>query len=137
MTGHKYDCEHVLGVGEQKPMGYLPLPYFADFASTAVEEVEAEAARRGIATRRFSQAESQIAGGALYSWAPDPLAAVIEANRDVLEQAGWPTDPAKFVARCAVEWVAGNHPVRSVIAHAFGNAWEIEEICSPAPIIGR
>jgi hypothetical protein len=133
MTRPHYDCEHVLGVGERKPMGFLPLPYFEDYASISVEEAEATAARRGIQTRRFSQAECGVAGGALYAWSEAPLSALLGANRDVLEGAGWPADPADFVAECAVDWVGDNHPVRGVIAAAFGNEWEMEEIRSPSP----
>jgi hypothetical protein len=132
MTRSHYDCEHVLDLGERKPMGFLPLPYFADYASISLEEAEAEAARRGIQTRRFTQAECGIAGGAVYAWAEAPLCALLGASRAVLEEADWPTNSADFVAKCAVDWVADSHPVRGVIATAFGNAWEIEVFCPPS-----
>lgn len=133
MDGTERDCADVLGLGENKPMGFLPLSYFGEWTKISVEDAEAEAAKRQIATRRVSVEECGIGGGALYAWSPPALGELLGKYRDVVVDAGWPTEVEAFVARCVTDWVADDHPMRMVIAHAFGALWEVEELFMPGP----
>jgi hypothetical protein len=127
-------CDHVLGLGPDKPMGYLPIDYFGVWTPLSVEEVERRAARAGIATRRFSAEQCRVGyRGALYAWSPAALAAVLDDHGGALAAAGWPSDPDGFVEKCASGWVADDHPVRELIARAFGAPSEIDRIAALRP----
>lgn len=127
-------CDDVLGLGERKPMGYLPIDYFGIWTPLSLDEAERRAASSGISTRRFSVEQCGVGHrGALYAWKPSALAAVLELHREALAAAGWPVDPDRFVEKCASGWVADDHPVRETIAEAFGAPEEMGRIAARRP----
>jgi len=121
-----FGCDDVLNLGIAKPMGYLPLPFFGKWTSLTIADVKPLISAAGLRYSERPPEECCIKGGALYAWSPVALVELLDRHEDLLEGAGWPKDPENFVSKCAREWVTDEHPIRAVIAQAFGNAWEID-----------
>jgi hypothetical protein len=109
-------------VGSSKPIGYLPLHTIRDFVQLPLEAVAAAATARGLATAQFGPDTCCIKSGALYVYDRQALAELLQAQADVISAAGLPLDPDLFVAHIATVWFAADHPVRPIIASAFGDS---------------
>src|SRR5262245_61627149 len=109
-------------VGTSKPVGYLPLHTIKDFVRLSPEAVAGAATARGLATAQFGPDTCCIKSGALYVYHRDALAKLLGARADVISAAGLPLDPDRFVAHVATVWFAADHPVRPIIAAAFGDS---------------
>jgi hypothetical protein len=108
-------------VGAAKPLGYLPLDTIIRAGCEPVT-VAADLQSRGLKTRICSGHECSIESGALYVWDYDALRNLMDANRTVLEDAGWPFDADQFVERVIREHISRNDfpNLYLVIARAFG-----------------
>jgi len=107
-------------VGAAKPLGYLPLDTILSAGYTPAR-VAAELEVCGLGTRLCAAEECRIASGALYVWDRDALGKLLNANRNVLDDAGWPCEADEFVQRVIGEHIFnGNSKLSSLIARAFG-----------------
>jgi hypothetical protein len=109
-------------VGPSKPVGYLPLHTIEDFVQLSPEAVAAAAAARGLAVAQFGPDTCCIKSGAIYVYDRKALAKLLQAGADVISAAGLPLDPDLFVEHIAAVWFAADHPVRQIIATAFGDS---------------
>jgi hypothetical protein len=107
-------------VGPTKPVGYLPLHTINNFVQLSPEAVAATATARGLATAQFGPDTCCIGSGALYVYDREALANLLRARADLISAAGLPLDPDLFVSCIATVWFAADHPVRPIIASAFG-----------------
>jgi len=109
-------------VGPSKPVGYLPPHTIDDFVQLSPEALAKAATARGLATAQFGPDICCIKSGALYVYDREVLAKLLHMQADVISAAGLPLDPDLFDALIATVWFAADHPVRPIIASAFGEA---------------
>jgi hypothetical protein len=109
-------------IGPSKPVGYLPLHTINNFVQLSPEAVAAAATARGLATAQFGPDTCCIKSGALYVYDREALANLLQARADLISAAGLPLDPDLFVTRIATVWFAADHPVRPIMASAFGDS---------------
>ncbi len=62
----------------------------------------------------------------VFVWDEGELKKLLEENKPILEKAGWPTDPDKFVTAVAIATPGFTTQVHGVIAKAFGDEEELE-----------
>ena len=108
-------------VGNDKPLGYLPLATLEKHLSMDICEVVTSLEGRGLKAKVFSPNECCINTGALYVYDPVPLQNVLNGALAVLERNGWPVVAESFVDYLAKSWVEPSHPVHPVIRQAFGD----------------
>ena len=108
-------------VGAAKPLGYLPLDTILS-AGYEPGTVEAELRSRGLQTHICTENECSIASGALYAWDRAALTTILEVNRKVLEDAGWPSEADEFVGRIMRQHISKSDfpKLYALIARAFG-----------------
>jgi hypothetical protein len=109
-------------VGENKPLGYLPIPTIIA-AQYKPENVAANLESCGLRTRLCAAGDCSIESGALYVWDYEALGKLLDGNRKVLDDAGWPSEPDAFVQQVIREHVSKSHfpNLYSLIARAFGD----------------
>jgi len=108
-------------VGAAKPLGYLPLDTILS-AGYEPGTVAAELRSRGLQTQICREEECSIVSGALYAWDRGALTTLLEANRKVLEEAGWPSEADEFVDRVMRQHISKTDfpKLYPLIARAFG-----------------
>jgi hypothetical protein len=109
-------------VGAGKPLGCLPL---ATILSAGCEpaKVAAELQSRGFHTRICEEGECSIESGALYAWDRNALTTLLDGNKNVLEDAGWPSNADEFVQRVIRQHISKSDfpKLYSLIGRAFGD----------------
>jgi hypothetical protein len=93
------------GVGPKKPIGYLPLYTLRDIARLKPELVAADAVALGLAAAQFDPDECCIKSGALYVYDRLALSAILRGWASTLEAEQIPSDPDRFVAYVAANWL--------------------------------
>lgn len=89
-------------VGQDKPVGYLPIKTLIEVCYVRPEDMQRELEAKGLVVLRLSEKESNVSGGALYAYDRTALAKILDSNKTVLEKNKWPTDPDKFVRHLRV-----------------------------------
>ncbi len=103
-------------VGPSKPLGYMQTG--AIERTMPADQLANELRAKGL--KVFMASRGDLAGH-LFAYDEKALGKVLAANKPVLEQAGWPTDPEGFAKRVSNEWARNNDPLTRVISDAFGN----------------
>ncbi|MBT4942015.1 MAG: hypothetical protein HOL80_01930 [Candidatus Magasanikbacteria bacterium] len=89
-------------VGETKPLSYLPISTLREICGVEPQKMREELEEKGLAVIEFTQEESGVGGGALYTYDRDALRRVLESGRSTLEKNKWPTEPDEFVRNLKV-----------------------------------
>lgn len=106
-------------VGPGKPLGYLPVSTVIKLGFD-VTALMLKYAGKGLRTFVVSQEDSNVSSGALYVFDREALARLLESRRQVLVDAGWPTDPESFVLRLK-ETADRKTALYDLIADAFAD----------------
>jgi len=99
-----YVADSLLRVGPEKPLGYLPLQTLTDLCGWSLEAIITWAQDRELKTRVDDEATCNVHTGAVTIWDADAVQDLLDANRDIVERAGWPMDERKFVQRVMQEF---------------------------------
>lgn len=90
-------------VGDKKPVGYLPLSTLVEICGVDPESKKAELEAKGLVVHQFNYPEeTTVVGGALYTYSHEALSRILQSNRQILEQNGWPVEPDEFVRHLKV-----------------------------------
>jgi hypothetical protein len=92
-----------------------------DIARLNPKLAAADAVARGLATAQFDPDECCIKSGALYVYDRLALSAILRGWASTLEAEGIPSDPGRFVAYVAANWLGPTHAAYPVIAATFGD----------------
>lgn len=118
------EIEEMLGdirnVGPAKPVGYLPIEEITDYSKSGVQTLISESKTRGLETRIFTDHVWPGYRGSLWVYDRIALQALLNKDREILVQAGWPTEADEFVAHLYVQEPIGT-PLYKLIARAFGD----------------
>ena len=106
-------------VGPDKPLGYLAIDTLINICKVDPDKLEQELKEKGLKTLRLEYPETNVVGGALFAYDEDVLKQLLENNRVVLEEAGWPIDAEAFVRHLKI--FASNVDIYNIIAEAYGN----------------
>lgn len=107
------------GVGESKPVGYLPKSTLVDICGVTVEEMKVELEAKGLVAVDLDESECGINSGALYVYEPTALGRLLQSNKQTLERNGWPTEPYAFVRH--LKFFVKDKDLYNLIADAFGD----------------
>jgi len=99
-------------VGPSKPLGYLPIETIKQYGQTP-ESMTAEAERKGLC--------HELIGDHLYFYEEASLQSLLDENRNVLEEAGWPISVSEFVVKVETELADSKTPLFRLIARAFAD----------------
>lgn len=107
-------------VGPNKPVGYLPLSTITGICKTDVAKLTQDLEQKGLKTIIFNQQESNVGGGALYAYDENALHKLLDTNKNLLTNSGWPTEPELFIRNLK------NHAERKtelfdLVADSFGD----------------
>lgn len=120
---HRKEKEELLNdlrlVGEEKPLGYLPIPTLREICGTDPQKMREELESKGIVVVEFQEEECRVAGGALYAYDRNVLGRLLESGKTILEKNGWPTDPDGFVRHLKV--FGGDPDLYHLIMRAFAD----------------
>jgi 8-oxo-dGTP pyrophosphatase MutT (NUDIX family) len=108
-------------VGQTKPVSYLPINTIESVLKLTIDRYESLIRETGAECAIFSESETCIRSGAVFAFDPTALMSVLQANRELLAEHGWPQTPAVFISKIAAQWVDEGHPLISVIRRAFGD----------------
>lgn len=118
------DAEHLLNdlklVGPEKPIGFLPVDTLIKICKIDPERIKEELEWRGLKTIIMNKRESGVPNGVLYVYDENSLKLLLDKNRTILENAGWPTNPESFV-RHLKNIVGYGTDLFDLIADAFGD----------------
>lgn len=109
----------LLSVGQQKPLGWLPLDTLQN-AEVSPEQLAGELESKGLKTLILDQEEGGVRSGALFVYDESALKSLIEVNLQTIQQAGWPTEPDAFVRNLKNQEKRFT-PMFNVIADAFND----------------
>ncbi|MEO6509084.1 MAG: hypothetical protein ABIO02_03955 [Patescibacteria group bacterium] len=107
-------------VGNDKPLGYLPLTTLIEVCKVDPQAIRTELENRGLKTIVLKQEECSISGGALFAYHQEALEHHLEKNKKILLSNGWPTEPEKFIRHLNVV-AAQKTELFNVIADAYGD----------------
>ena len=94
---------HLELVGDTKPVGYLPLSTLVEICGVDPESKKAELEAKGLVVHKFNYPEETgVDSGALYAYSHEALSRILQSNRQILEQNGWPVEPDEFVRHLKV-----------------------------------
>jgi hypothetical protein len=106
-------------VGEEKPLGYLPISTLKKICGTDPQTMRDELEPKGIIVVEFKEDECRVPGGALYAYDRNALGRLLDSGKAILEKNGWPTEPDGFVRHLKV---FGEDPdLYRLIMHAFAD----------------
>lgn len=114
--------DHILSLGPQKPLGYLPLNTI-EMCGYNPSNLVLELSQRGFLADIYPFEVCSVFSGALYVCAPEWLKRHLAINEGVLSLYGWPGTPEEFMFRVAIERVCQtqNPDLYAVIGQAFGD----------------
>ncbi|MBP7899049.1 peptidoglycan-binding protein, partial [Candidatus Gracilibacteria bacterium] len=85
-------------VGPNKPVGWVAIKSLAEVGQIAdIEQYRAHLTRNGVKTLLLTFEESEVASGALFAYHEEALNNMLNRNRALLENNGWPTEPVAFI----------------------------------------
>lgn len=115
-----YNLASNSGTTAEKPLGYIPMrdlvasgPVGNKFMNYVVAE-SAEA-------RVFSEEECHVSNGACYTFKRQALQALLDANQDTLDDAGWPRDVDGFVTFVEAVNAPPHTPLFDLVADSFAD----------------
>jgi hypothetical protein len=118
----EYDIRQVRKVGAEKPMGYcLVSQVEASLGPDAVEILTRTAKECGLETLTHPRRAPFNHENLLFYYHPQSLTELLDANRGVLLDAGWPTDPVGFCTHVAAITAPAKTPLFDLIADAFAD----------------
>jgi hypothetical protein len=112
--------ESHLTVGPDKPVSYLPIRTIEEVIGMSVDRYVSLIEQTGNQYAVFGVTDSCINSGAVYAYNRQGLAKILNENRDVLTQHGWPAAVDDFIRRIASEWLDPGNPITAVIRKSFG-----------------
>jgi hypothetical protein len=118
-------------VGKDKPLGYLPLSTIQEECRTDPDALESELRDKGIKTLRIPFNVDDEAP-ALFAYDEAALTQHLNRNKQILESAGWPTEPEKFIDHLKV-FAPHRSELFDVIADAFADADNPYRLHKPKP----
>lgn len=85
-------------VGQNKPVGWMAIKSLTEAGQIAnIEQYRARLTKNGVKTLLLSFEESEVASGALFAYHEEALKNMLNRNRALLENNGWPTEPVAFI----------------------------------------
>lgn len=105
-------------VGPGKSVGYLPIETIRGYIGKDLDEVATYLKDKGLEVRIFTDFGWPGLDGSLYVYDKMALQKLLDENKQVLIDAGWPTDADGFVANLKVNAKIGT-PIFKLIAKAF------------------
>ncbi|MCX6734084.1 MAG: hypothetical protein NTX63_04745 [Candidatus Peregrinibacteria bacterium] len=85
-------------VGPNKPVGWIAIKSLTEVGQIAdIEQYRAHLTRNGVKTLLLTFEESKVASGALFAYHEEALKNMLDRNRALLENNGWPTEPVGFI----------------------------------------
>ena len=112
--------QDIWAVGEDKPMGYLPVSTITEICGKDIDEVRAACLENGLKTNLLSEEECHVGGGALYAYDAESLQALLDEHRDILEKNAWPTSADDFALK-VTNTFADNPDLSKLVAWAFAD----------------
>ena len=107
-------------VGPDKPVGYLPLRTLIEVCRVNPLTMKQELEERGLKVLILRERDIGTRSGALYAYDEAALQELLHNNKDILNRAGWPSDPELFVRKLKIIQQPGTD-IYSLIARAFGH----------------
>lgn len=108
-------------VGKDKPMAYETLAQLRDAEGHSIINLNFEYTGKGLQTLILRDSETHYYSGAFFVYDEHALAELLNANTDILEIAGWPTEPQDFIRRVANEWAEEKTALFDLVCDAFGD----------------
>lgn len=105
-------------VGPGKPVGYLPIDTIKGYIGKDLDEVVKYLEDKGLEVRLFTDFGWPGLDGSLYAYDRAALQKLLDENKQILIDSGWPTDADDFVANLKVDAKIGT-PIYKLIAKAF------------------
>ena len=96
----------IFGVGQQKPIGYLPVDCVTKYSGKDIAFIRQELASRGIETA-FHRHSGERNIDYLIAWHTEATQALIAEHRNILEKIEWPQTPVEFAIRAASDTTTG------------------------------
>ena len=88
----------LLAVGPSKSLGYLPTDTI-NGCGRNVEEITKELEDKGLHTILLNPKEAGKTASVLYAYDQEALSALLKNNQNILDEAGWPSDPESFIRK--------------------------------------
>lgn len=114
--------EDHLNLGCHKAVSYLPIATVEKVLKMDVREYERLIEGRGNNAAIFTADTSCIKSGAIYAFCRSALDRILQENKDILMEQGWPITAHAFVGRIASQWVDDQSPILPIIRRAFGDS---------------
>lgn len=112
--------DHLIKVGADKPVGYLPIETISQTCDTDPMELKEKLEQKGLKTLLLNQEESNVHRGALFVYDENALNHLLNAHREILIKEGWPTDAESFI-RNLKNTAAKKTELFDLIADSFGD----------------
>lgn len=110
-----------LKLGPDKAISYLPIKTIEKVIDISIQTYISMIETSGNRYLVFSPADCCIDSGAIYAYRFDVLEELLNNNRTVLGEHGWPTDPDSFIRRIASDWLDQEDPIMPIVRKAFGD----------------
>ena len=102
-------------------MAYETLAQLRDAEGHSIINLNFEYTGKGLQTVILRDSETHYYSGAFFVYDEDALTTLLEARKDILEAAGWPTDAYDFVLKVANDWAEEKTPLFDLVCDAFGD----------------
>ena len=108
-------------IGPEKPMGFLPTLTLEILYEVDPEALKKELEGKGLKTLIINPDPQRphTIGGALYAYDEQALGLLLEENKAILEEAGWPTETEAFVRQVESVTAPSGTKLFDLIADAF------------------
>jgi hypothetical protein len=110
-----------LSIGEEKPVGYLPIKTVERHIGISIPAYKSMIESRGNSCSVFPPEESCINSGAIYAYNKLYLDKILKDNLDILSKNGWPVAAEDFIRKIASGWLDDASPIMPIIKKAFGD----------------
>jgi hypothetical protein len=112
--------ERNLNVGRQKAVSYLPIRTIENVLGLRLHKYVSMIEDLGHKAMVLGPEECIISSGAVYAYSCEDLDEILQDNKAILLEHGWPTTSINFIRKMAVEWVDRENAIFPVIRKAFG-----------------
>ena len=121
---------HLLDIGPDKPMGYLPLNDIRNLCKVNYIELMNYLKQKGLEVKKWDRSFCSVGSGALYAYDKNSLQNLLDHNFSILDDADWPRKADEFVVKVATTYA--NKPfLYDLVADAFGDYYNPGKINKP------
>lgn len=112
--------ESRVDLGPRKAVSYLPIETIEKELGLSVHAYVSMLEGAGHQAIVLGMEDCGVAPGAVYAYSENDLAEILKNSEPLLREQEWPTRPADFIRKLAVERLDQEHALLPVIRKAFG-----------------